>query len=578
MVEWLLSLWGCDLVRRVVCGILILTLPVLAACHSARSAKVTRVVPVVPPTIDPHVEPIAAPIPDEIQEPALDDLALSADIEPEPGFDDAAQSGEILDDDESSDEVGEHAAIDDLQQVEIFSSSDPNLKAQLEDEVRGLDHDLPLEINNRVLGFLDYYQNGRGRAVIEAGLERVGRYRKMIEEILKEEGVPEDLIYLCQAESAFRPRALSRARAKGMWQFISARGREYGLRQTHWIDERSDPEKSTRAAARHLKDLYQEFSDWYLAMAAYNAGPVRIKRAIKRTGASTFWQLADRHALPRETINYIPNILALTIIGKDPAKFGFNVEADAPVETERVPVDQATDLRVIAKTLDLPLDELRELNPHVLRWTTPPDDPGFELILPKGYREEFVAEVAPLPENKRLLFREHFVRSGDTLGAIARKYRTTVAELAAANHMKRNGILRIGRTLIVPISGVPPSRVALKSTASTRKATGTHRLTYTVQKGDSLWKIASAFNVSVTQIKTWNHLASNKLSIGKRLLIAEQPSPRKVVHKVRSGDTLGKIARTYKTSVNAILSWNNSSDLSVLHPGDQITIYLNESR
>src|SRR5262249_3795249 len=280
-----------------------------------------------------------------------------------------------------TDQTDKPAAIDDLEHVETFPALiDPKLKKTAEEEVKEVAHDLPIEINDRVLGFLDYYQNGRGRGAMEVGLERVGKYQPMIERILKEEGVPLDLIYLCQAESAFEPRALSRAAAKGMWQFISSRGREYGLRQTWWIDERSDPEKSTRAAARHLKDLYMEFGDWYLAMAAYNAGPVRIQRAMEKTGADNFWSVAEKRALPKETINYVPNILALTIIGKNPEKYGFNVVSSSPLETERVPVDKATDLRVIAKAIDVPVDDLRVMNAHVLRWTTPPDDPDFQLI------------------------------------------------------------------------------------------------------------------------------------------------------------------------------------------------------
>jgi membrane-bound lytic murein transglycosylase D len=276
-----------------------------------------------------------------------------------------------------------------LEGVQTFPSLiDPKLKQQVEDEVRDATHDLPIEINDRVLSFLAYYQNGRGHATMKAGLERAGKYKPMIDTVLKEEGVPLDLIYVAQAESAFVPRALSRAKAKGMWQFISSRGKEYGLRQTWWIDERSDPEKSTRAAARHLKDLYGEFGDWYLAMAAYNAGPARVQRALDRTGADNFWTLADKRALPRETMNYVPTILALAIIGKNPTKYGFDFEPESPLETERVPVDKATDLRVIAEAIGVPLEDLRNLNSHVLRWTTPPDDPEFELILPKGVRRQ----------------------------------------------------------------------------------------------------------------------------------------------------------------------------------------------
>src|SRR5215475_13590936 len=287
-------------------------------------------------------------------------------------------------------------------------------------------------------------------------MERQGKYQPMIERILKEEGVPLDLIYVCQAESAFEPRALSRASAKGMWQFISARGKEYGLRQSWWIDERSDPEKSTRAAARHLKDLYQEFGDWYLAMAAYNGGPLRVQRAMERTGADNFWTLVDKRALPKETMKYVPNIIALTIIGKNPAKYGFDVIPLPAIETERVPVDKSTDLRVIADAIDLPVEELRALNTHVLRWTTPPDDPDFQLILPKGYADKFNEQIASLPESKRILFREHVVRKGDTLAAIAKKYGTTTAQITQVNNLGKSPVLRVGQALSIPLSGVTP--------------------------------------------------------------------------------------------------------------------------
>jgi membrane-bound lytic murein transglycosylase D len=434
-----------------------------------------------------------------------------------------------------TDQSDKPAAIDDLEHVETFPTLiDPKLKKTAEEEVKEVTHDLPIEINDRVLGFLDYYGNGRGRGAIEVGLERVGKYQPMIEKILKEEGVPLDLIYLCQAESAFEPRALSRAAAKGMWQFISSRGREYGLRQTWWIDERSDPEKSTRAAARHLKDLYMEFGDWYLAMAAYNAGPVRIQRAMEKTGADNFWSLAEKRALPKETINYVPNILALTIIGKNPEKYGFNVVSSSPLETERVPVDKATDLRVIAEAINVPVDDLRAMNAHVLRWTTPPDDPDFQLILPKGYGGKFNEQIASLPESKRILFREHIVQRGETLSGIARKYGTSSAQLVQANNLGKNPVLKAGQTLVIPMSGATPpqpqltaartrtssTRTTSTRTASTRApASSSRSLTYTVRSGDTLAKIAARFHVSTEKLKSWNHLTSTRLTVGKRLII-----------------------------------------------------------
>jgi membrane-bound lytic murein transglycosylase D len=641
---------GVFLTARIIVRTLILCLPILAACTSSAPKTQVKVVPPPQPRIAeehaeaPLVEPATPPVPVQIPPngSVVDQIALTvveAQLRFEHGeslysqgflkqakedFDGAIdllldlanvypaeprlqheiselvsrvhalELAALREGDGFTDQNNETAAIDDLERVETFPETvDPKLKQEVENEINEIAHDLPIEINDRVLGFLNHYTNGRGRSTIEIGLERIGRYQPMIEQILKEEGVPLDLIYLCQAESAFKPRALSRAKAKGMWQFISSRGKEYGLRQTWWVDERSDPEKSTRAAARHLKDLYQEFGDWYLAMAAYNSGPVRVEKAMERTGADNFWTLANKRALPKETINYVPNILALTIIGKNPQKYGFEVESEPPLETERVAVDKATDLRVIAEAIHLPLEDLRDLNAHVLRWTTPPDDPDFELVLPQGYGDKFKAEIATLPESKRVLFREHVVRKGETLSAIAKKYDSSITELRQANSLKAKPVLRAGQSLIIPMSGINPPQVASKRTP-TKAAAKPAVTAYTVRKGDTLAQIAARFKVSVALLKEWNHLSTTLLAVGKKLIVAEPvqrasvdrtptarntgPSTRPVVHKVRPGDTLVSIASTYKTSVDAILSWNKENDLSVIHPGDQITIYLGESR
>jgi membrane-bound lytic murein transglycosylase D len=362
---------------------------------------------------------------------------------------------------------------------------------------------------------------------MEVGLERAGQYRPMMERILKEEGVPLDLIYLAQAESAFLPRAVSRAKARGMWQFISSRGKEYGLRQTWWVDERSDPEKSTRAAARHLKDLYEEFNDWYLAMAAYNAGPYRVEQALKKAKATTFWQLADKRALPKETINYVPTILAFAIIGNKPESYGFDVEPASPMATERVQLQEATDLRVIAENLGIPVDDLKELNPHILRWTTPPDDSEFELVLPKGYTETFVAKVVPLSEKERILWRYHNVKSGETLSAIARKYGVSVNEITVSNKISTRTPLRIGQELQIPVSGVvrPSSArtqtaVATAAVPSTPSKTTPAPSSYRVKSGDTLTAIAAKFNLTVNDLKKWNKLTSTRLDIGQKLTLA----------------------------------------------------------
>ena len=557
----------------------LLGLALAAASCSAPAPKTVKVNPPRPmPNIQPHPEPAVMPIPTELPEINFDDpvdmAILEAQLRFEKGQDlykqgslkrakdefnaaidlildtaashpkelrlqrelmnvvarvNAIEVAALREGDGLTDQTDQPAAIDDLEHVETFPTLiDPRLKKTAEEEVKEITHDLPIEINDRVLGFLDYYGNGRGRGAIEVGLERLGKYQPMIEKILKEEGVPLDLIYLCQAESAFEPRALSRAAAKGMWQFISSRGKEYGLRQTWWIDERSDPEKSTRAAARHLKDLYQEFGDWYLAMAAYNSGPLRVQRALEKTGADNFWTLAEKKALPKETINYIPNILALTIIGKNPEKYGFSVVSASPVETERVAVDKATDLRVIADAIDLPVEELRTLNAHVLRWTTPPDDPDFQLILPKGYANRFNEQISSLPESKRILYREHVVQKGETLSAIARKYATSSAQLIEANNLGKNPVLKAGRSLVIPMSAATPPQPQLVASRTTqtsarkpvsKSVSSARSLTYTVRAGDTLAKIATRYNTTVEKLKSWNHLTSTRLAVGKRLII-----------------------------------------------------------
>jgi membrane-bound lytic murein transglycosylase D len=498
----------------------------------------------------------------------------------------ALEVGAIQNGDGFNAPAGEHAAIDDLQNVTFPPVIDPKLKQVAEQEVRSHTHDLPIELNDRVLGFMEYYQKGRGRNSIIAGLERMGMYRPMIEGILKEEGVPLDLIYLCQAESAFLPRALSRASAKGMWQFISSRGAEYGLNQTWWVDERSDPEKSTRAAARHLKDLYADFGDWYLAMAAYNAGPQRIRRALIKTGGTTFWDLADKKALPKETINYIPNIIALAILGSDPDKYGIVFKPKAPLETERVTVDKATDLRVIAEAIGVPLDELRGLNGHVLQMTTPPNDADFELILPRGYADAFEEKVAGLPDNERVRYRYHQVRKGDTLSVIAKKYGSTVAVLRQVNSLTTKSVLSIGQTVLIPSSGVSapkPASASAKASSTSPTPTSATTTSYTVRKGDNLSDIATRFHVTVADLKKWNNLSSSQINSGRKLIVS-QPAvassssssmePHKVVHRVQKGETLVKIASDYQTTVDNIISWNTRDDLSVLHPGDQITLFV----
>jgi membrane-bound lytic murein transglycosylase D len=395
------------------------------------------------------------------------------------------------------------AAIDEV--AEMTFPVDPRLKERAEEAAKNVSHDLPLMVNDQVLSFVNFFQTPRGRAIVETGLRRSGRYREMISRVLREEGLPQDLIYLAQAESAFQPLALSRAGARGIWQFVAYRGQEYGLRHTWWIDERQDPEKATHAAAQHLRDLYKLYGDWYLAMAAYNCGPGNVQKGIERTGYADSWELYKRNVLPRETKNYVPIIIALTLIAKDAAHYNIQADPEAPVPTDIVKPGRAIDLRLVAETIDVDVETLRSLNPALLRLATP-DDPSFELHLPQGTAERFSAEIADIPPDKWVSWRRHRVESGETLTSIGKKYHVTGAAIADANNLERNAALGAGEKLIIPATQ-PQSEIKRRL------------VSYRVHRGDTFLGIADRFNVSADDLRKWNRLPSNKVSRGMVLRI-----------------------------------------------------------
>ena len=395
------------------------------------------------------------------------------------------------------------APIDEV--AEMTFPVDPRLKERAEQAAKNISHDLPLTVNDEVLSFLNFFQTPRGRAIVETGLQRRGRYQEMISRVLKEEGVPQDLVYLAQAESAFQPLALSRAGARGMWQFVAYRGQQYGLRHTWWIDERQDPEKATRAAAQHLRDPYGLFGDWYLAIAAYNCGPGNVQKGIERTGYADFWELYKRNVLPKETKNYVPIILALTLIAKDAAHYGIQVQPEAPVATDVVKPGRAIDLRLVAETIDVDVETLRALNPPLLRLATP-DDPSFELHLPAGTAERFSAEIADIPADKWVSWRRHRVEAGETLTFIAKKYHVTPVAIAEANSLEHRAALDPGQKLIIP--------------AAQAQSEAKRRLvSYRVRKGDTLLGIADRFSVEADDVKKWNRLKTNHVGRGMVLRI-----------------------------------------------------------
>src|SRR6266481_6249764 len=401
-----------------------------------------------------------------------------------------------------TEQKSEPAPIDEANSVTF--PVDANIKAKAEAEIKSTHSDLPLMMTDQVAGYINYFSS-RGRGTLEHGLTRSGRYRTMIERILKEEGVPQDLIYLAQAESGFHPYAVSRAGARGIWQFMGSRARGYDLHHDVFVDERQDPEKSTRAAARHLKDLYSQFGDWYLAMAAYNSGPGTVQSAVKRTGYADFWELYRRNVLPKETRNYVPIIVAVTIMAKNPTQYGLDhLEKEKPVPYDTVTVDNPVDLRLVAECIDVSPSELQELNPSLLRMTTP-QAPGFKLRLPAGTKEEFETAIAVIPPEMRVWWRYHKVVPGDTLSSIAGTYRSTPKAIAEANHLEDSASLAPESKLAIPI--VPGKHSTTEDGATYAR----HATRYRIRKGDTVQSVADNFAVPPAMVRRWNRLKGESL-------------------------------------------------------------------
>ncbi len=345
--------------------------------------------------------------------------------------------------------------------LEMTFPIDPKLKPQVKEEIQATVSQLPLEQNDTVLGYIHFFSTEHGRKTLISGLRRAGKYRPLIQRILDEEGVPQELIFLAQAESGFMPRAISYKSATGMWQFMQGCGKEYGLIQNASFDERLDPEKATRAAARHLRDLYATFGNWYLAMAAYNCGEGCVDRAVQRTGYGDFWELANRNALPRQTINYVPLILAMTIMSKNAKDYGLdNIDPERALEYDTAVMKSATSLELIADVTNRPVSEIRELNPALLATIAPAD---YQLNVPKGSSATLLTAIGIIPLEHRADWRMHRVELGETLTEIATRFRAQAAAIAAVNN----------RTVEAPEAGdllvIPTSREPERSARTSRR-------------------------------------------------------------------------------------------------------------
>jgi membrane-bound lytic murein transglycosylase D len=477
----------------------------------------------------------------------------------------------------------EPALVDELKNISTFPPPDQETKQEVEQELKTVMYDLPVEVNDSVLSFIRIWQNSRRKEFV-GGLIRSGRYIDRMKEIFREEGMPEDLVYMALIESSFKSNAYSRARAKGFWQFIAGTAKRYDLKMDWWVDERSDFERSTRAAARYLKWLYGWFNDWYLAMAAYNAGENKIAYGIRNTGATNFWDLARTRYIRQETKNYVPAILAGMIIAKDPLKYGFTETLEDPIKYDAVPIDYTVDLRLVAECSGVSLEEIKQLNPELVRMTTPARS-GYELRVPAGKKDTFLAEISSIPEEKRITWRKHEVKPGETLSSIAAIYRTSATSISAANSFQSDMTLSPGQKVVIPIG-----RSSVSFPPSTTASSGT---TYRVRKGDTLFRIAAKNGTSVERICELNGISSrHSLRVGERLIVRSGSSTRtssksssskkiastsssknkKIVYQVKRGDTLFAIASNFKTDVNSIKKWNGLANHSI-HPGDSLTIY-----
>ena len=360
---------------------------------------------------------------------------------------------------------------------------DPRLKDRVREQVAATVSQLPLMVNDTVLGYINYFSS-RGHKTLVAATERSGRYRPMIQRVLSEEGVPQELIHLAQAESGFIPRAVSRAAAGGMWQFVRERGNQYGLMQSRYTDDRMDPEKATHAAARHLHDLYNEFGDWYLALAAYNCGPVAVEKAVERTGYADFWELRSRGVLPAETTNYVPIILAMTIMEKNAAEYGLDhVQLDAPIVYDNVELSAPTSLALVSDIVDTSQAELAALNPAVLKGTAPQD---FTLHVPKGTAGQLTAALQAVPADRRISWRMHKVEDGETLASIGKRFGATAGGILAANNLKAGEPIA-GDRLLIPVAprAEAPAKRALARAVPHRRSTPRRTASTAASKGKS---------------------------------------------------------------------------------------------
>jgi membrane-bound lytic murein transglycosylase D len=458
-------------------------------------------------------------------------------------------------------------------------------------EPHSITYDIPIVMNERVNASIVYFQTV-AREAFTKYLTRSTKYAPLMKTIIADYGLPQDLIYLSLVESGYNPRAYSWARASGLWQFIASTGRLYNLNRSWWYDERRDPVKSTHAACRFLKELYAEFGSWELAMAAYNGGPGRVRRTIASQKTNDFWKMR----LKRQTMDYVPLIMAATIIAKEPEKYGFvDIDYEPPLEWDEVLIDRCLDLSVVAREIGCSYNELKDLNPELLRKYTPPNTKKYRLNIPKGHTTKFWAVYEGIPSPKETSWVRHTIRRGETVGTIASKYGVSQYALLEANNLSRRSTIYAGKELIVP---VPLDRDARPNQENRTYAA--KNSIYTVRSGDTMWDIARAFGTTVGSLRRVNYIEEgSRIYVGQKLKIpgdASQPkddqqsdgnsevlyadnttrqessTPGSSKYRVRSGDTLWDIARRYGMTTSHLRQINGLGRSSRIYPGQVLAV------
>ncbi len=470
-----------------------------------------------------------------------------------------------------NDESSISAFLERFESIENFKNLQKGVKEEVVLPPQKITYDIPIEWNERVENAVIYFQTA-ARKAFQSYMKRSGKYKDLMQKIIREKGMPEDLVWLCLVESGFNPKAYSWARASGPWQFIAGTGKIYGLKRCWWYDERRDFVKSTYAACDYLKNLYSMFNSWPLALAGYNGGEKNVEKAMKKHKTNNFWKLK----MKKQTMDYVPLYMAATIIAKDPERYGFDIEYDEPLQFDEVETSQPLDLKKVAKAVGASPEVIFELNPELLRGVTPPNVRGYKLRLPRGTKETFGQAFENCNAQASGLFVEHEVSKGQTLSYLSHKYGVPISAIQEVNGLTNINRLSIGQHLVIPANGSVSKR-SFTASPQTAKGKSGEKIKYTVKKGNTLSKLAAKFNTTSREIMRLNGLKnSNYIKKGQTLQIVpgvESESAGLLKdHMVKRGETLSGLSAKYGVSISSIVSVNNLTSANVLRVGQHLLI------